>query len=123
QPRTEGRAGGGAMNNRHPQLPVATRRQQAQIRVAANRASIGEAWGDFERETIVLQARAHRAVDLTRTVSALAAIVAASLAVRRGITRGNPRPALQGMAATTIAATTLLRRVLPSAFRLYLRRP
>jgi len=111
------------MNVREPRWPLSTRREQAQVRVAANRAEIAEAWGDVERETTVLQARAHRAVDWTRTVSALAAIVAAIVAFRRGITRGNPRPALRAMAATAIAATTLLRRVLPSAFRLYLRRP
>jgi hypothetical protein len=106
------------MNARHLQLPVATRRQQAQFRAAANRASIAEAWADVERETVVLQARAHRAIDWTRTLSALAAITGAIVAFRRMMIRGRAGPALRA-----VAATTLLRRVVPSALRLYLRRP
>jgi hypothetical protein len=106
------------MNARHTQLPVATRRQQAQFRAAAGRANIAEAWADVERETVVLQARAHRAIDWTRTLSALAAIGGAIVALRRVVMRRRPGPALGA-----VAATTLLRRVVPSAFRLYLRRP
>src|SRR5215831_11241620 len=106
------------MNARPRQLPVAMLREQVRFRAAANRASIAEAWADVERETIVLQARAHRAIDWTRTLSALAAIAGAIVAFRRVVTRGNAGPALRA-----IAATTLLRRVVPSAFRLYPRRP
>jgi hypothetical protein len=106
------------MSGQRVQLPVSTRRQQAQFRAAANRANIAEAWADVERETIVLQARAHRAIDWTRTLSALAAIAGAVVAFRRMVTRGGAGPALRA-----VATTTLLRRVVPSAFRLYLRRP
>ena len=106
------------MNARRPQLLLATARQQAQFRVAANRASVAEAWADVERETVVLQARAHRAIDWTRTLSALAAIAGAIVAFRRVALRRSAGPALRA-----VAATTLLRRVVPSAFRLYLRRP
>ena len=106
------------MNAHRLQWPGATPRQQAQLRVAANRASLAEAWRDVEQQTIVLQARAHRAIDWTRTLSALAAIAGAIVAFRRVALRRSAGPALRA-----VAATTLLRRVVPSAFRLYLRRP
>jgi hypothetical protein len=106
------------MNSRLSDLPVSTRREQAQRRVAANRAAIAAAWADVEQQTVVIQARAHRAIDWTRTLSAIAAMAGAIVAFRRTIARGNAGPALR-----TVAATTLLGRIVPSALRLYLRRP
>jgi len=48
--------------------PVAVRREQAQQRIAANRATIAVAWADVGEATVALEAKAHRAVDWTRTL-------------------------------------------------------
>ena len=105
------------MNARRP-LPLRTQREHAQRRVAASRHAIAAAWADVERETAVIQARAHRAIDWTRTLSAIAAMAGAIVAFRRAIARGNAGPALR-----TVVATTLLGRIVPSALGLHLRRP
>lgn len=99
-------------------LPVALRREQAQRRVAANRAVIADAWSDVGQATVVLEAKAHRAVDWTRTLTAIAAVIGGMVAVKRVLTRGRAGPALRA-----VAATGVLRRALPTALRLYMRRP
>jgi len=99
--------------------PLAARREHAQLCAAENRAAIASAWADVEQATVVLEARAHRAVDWTRTLAAITAVLGGIVAVRRGLTRGRPRA---GPTLRTLAATSVLRHALPAAIRLYLRR-
>jgi hypothetical protein len=99
-------------------VPVALRREQAQQRVAANRAVIADAWVEFGQAAVGLEAKARLAVDWTRTLSTIAAVIGGVVAFRRLATRGRAGPALRALATTSV-----LRRVLPSALRLYLRRP
>ena len=108
--------------------PVAVRREQAQQRIAANRAAVAVAWADVGEATVALEAKAHRAVDWTRTLSAIAAVIGGLVALRRMVTRAPVGPGMvtrarAGPALRAMAAATVLRRALPSALRLYLRRP
>ena len=98
--------------------PASLRRREAQRRLAEHRAAVRAAWADFEGASVVAQARAHRVVDWTRTLSAVAGVAGAIVAIRRMARRGATRPALR-----TMAAAGILRRLLPTAYQLYLRRP
>ncbi len=106
------------MDRRTNPLPVSTRRREAQRHLAEHRIAVREAWLDFEDAAVQAQARAHRVVDWARTLSALAAVVGAILAIRRMTMRGAAGPAMR-----TMAVAGILRRLLPTAFQLYLRRP
>jgi len=108
--------------------PVAVRREHAQQRIAASRVAIEVAWADVGEATVALEAKAHRAVDWTRTLSAIAAVIGGLVALRRVVTRPRTGPgvvtgARAGPALRAMAAATVLRRALSSALRLYLRRP
>lgn len=98
--------------------PPALRRREAQRRLAEHRAAVRDAWAEFEDASVAAQARAHRVVDWTRTLSAVAGVAGAIVAVRRMTRRGATRPALR-----TMAIAGILRRLLPTAYQLYLRRP
>ncbi len=104
--------------NRRTKRPVTARRRDAQLRLAEHRIDMREAWVNFENAAVVAQARAHRIVDGIRTLSGLAAVVAAILAIRWMTMRGGAGPAMR-----TVAVAGVLRRLLPTAFQLYLRRP
>jgi len=91
-------------------------RERAQQRIAASRAAVAAAWADVEVATITLEARAHRVIEWARTLSLLAALLGGTIALRRLVARGGTLAALR-----TLAATTALRRVLPTALQLYLR--
>ena len=98
--------------------PPTLRRREAQRRLAEHRAAVRDAWAEFEDASVAAQARAHRVVDWTRTLSAVAGVAGAIVAVRRMTRRGATRPALR-----TMAIAGILRRLLPTAYQLYLRRP
>ena len=98
--------------------PASLRRREAQRRLAEHRAAVRAAWSDFEGASVVAQARAHRVVDWARTLSAVAGVAGAIVAIRRMTRRGATRPALR-----TMAIAGILRRLLPTAYPLYLRRP
>jgi hypothetical protein len=72
---------------------------------------------NFENAAVLAQARAHRVVDWVRTLSGLAAVAAAILAIRRMTRHGGA-----GSAMRTVAVAGVLRRLLPTAFQLCLRR-
>ena len=108
------------MNEREPVnaravLPaVSIRRQRVQRRLAMHRAVIDDAWASFEQASVEAQAKAHRVIDWTRTLSAIAAVIAAALALRRVATRGKAGPALRA-----VALASFLRRVFPNARKLF----
>ena len=95
---------------------VSTGRQRVQRRVALHRAVIGDAWASFEEASVETQAKAHRVIDWTRSLAAIAALIAAVVALRRIATRGKAGPALRG-----VALASLLRRVVSTARRLFSR--
>jgi len=98
--------------------PASLRRREAQRRLAEHRAVVRDAWMEFESAAVAAQARVHRIVDAARTVSAVAGVVGAIVAIRRMTTRHATRPALR-----TVAIAGILRRLLPTAYQLYVRRP
>jgi hypothetical protein len=103
--------------------PASLRRREAQRRLAEHRAVVRDVWTDFENASVVAQARAHRIVDWARTISALVGVVGAIVAVRRMTTRGSAMRASTRPALRTMAIVGLLRRLLPTAYQLYVRRP
>jgi hypothetical protein len=66
-----------------PRAPVAMRRSEAQLRVAAQRIAIGEAWADFERAAAEGEAKVRRVTTWMRRVSALTALLAGGVALRQ----------------------------------------
>lgn len=66
-----------------PRAPVAMRRNEAQLRVAAQRIAIGDAWTDFERATAQGETRVRRVMTWARRVSALTALLAAGVTLQR----------------------------------------
>ena len=98
--------------------PASLRRREAQRRLAEHRAVVRDVWADFESASVAAQARMHRIVDAARTVSAIAGVVGAIVAIRRMTMRHATRPALR-----TMAIAGILRQLLPTAYRLYARRP
>lgn len=79
-----------------------------------HRPTIATAWTNFETASIETQAKAHRVVNWTRGLSAIAAVVAAAIALRRVATRGSTRPTMRA-----VAAAGLLRRFVPVFRKLF----
>ena len=94
--------------------PVSIRRHRVQRRVALHRPAIAAAWTNFEAASIEAQAKAHRAIEWTRSLSAIVAVVAAVVALRRVARRGNAGPAMRA-----VAAAGLLRRFVPVFRKLF----
>ncbi len=92
---------------RVPRASVAARRYEAQRRVAAQRAAIAAAWGDFEYEAAVAEARVRRAIAWARRISALTALIGAGMTARRFFRQGVASRAL-GVIALALAARRLL---------------
>lgn len=80
-------------------LPM--RRHEAQLRVAAQRIAIGDAWIGFARAAAQGEARMRRLVTWMRRVSALTALLAAGVTLQR-LFRG-------GFASRAIGVLTLAR--------------
>ena len=104
--------------SRQDRRSASLRRREAQRRLAEHRAVVRESWTDFESASVVAQGRMHRFVDAARTLGALAGVVGAIVAIRRMTVRHATRPALR-----TMAIVGILRRLLPTAYQLYTRRP
>jgi hypothetical protein len=103
-----------ATTPRPPFPAVSIRRQRVQRRVATHRAVVGDAWTNFEQASVEAQAKVHRVIDWTRTLSAIAALIAAGIALRRVATRGHAAPAVRA-----VALASFLRRVVPTARKLF----
>ena len=92
--------------------PLSVRRANAQRRAAQQRATIAEAWLEFERHEIRGERRIRQAVALTRRLAAISAILATGLAIRRASFKRSPRRSVWRSFARPLFWFGVLRRMM-----------